>query len=274
MTPRDVFQYATDLDDSTLNSMIERLEFRGRDPNYIRWMNDYLEAIALDPHASVLDMGCGTGVGARRLAQRPAFQGRIVGVDHSPIFIEVARRLADEEGIGGKIEFRIGDAHSTGLADAGFDAAMAHTLISHVTEPAAVLKEMSRLVRTGGTIAIFDGDYASLSFGSSDRELGRKMEEGMIGVMVSNPLVMREMPQLLGEVGLDLISVTPNVYSEVGSGRFWKNFAEIYAPMVADAGVLPSEQVEAWLEDQRSNADRGVFFAACNYYTYLARKRD
>ena len=273
MTPRDVFQYANDLDDSTINSIIERLEFRSRDPNYNRWLNDYLEAMGLEPSARVLDMGCGTGVAARGLARRPDFQGRIVGVDQSPPFIEAARRLADEEGISKNIEFRVGDAHSTGIADASFDAAMAHTLISHVSEPVAVLKEMSRLVVAGGLIAVFDGDYASLSFGCSDPDLGRKMEEGMIGVMVSNPRVMREMPQLLGDAGMELVSATPHVYSEIGSGRFWRNFAEVYAPMVSSAGVLPSEQVETWLEEQRSSVDRGTFFAVCNYFTYLARKR-
>ena len=273
MAPRDVFRYANDLDDSTINSIIERLEFRGRDPNYNRWLNEYLEAMNLSPNASVLDMGCGTGVAARGLARRPEFQGEIVGIDQSPAFIKAARRLADEEGLSKNIEFRVGDAHSVGLADASFDAAIAHTLISHVSEPVTVLKEMSRLVKAGGTIAVFDGDYASLSFGCSDPELGKRMEEGMIGVMVNNLRVMREMPQLLGEVGLELVSATPHVYSEVGSGRFWKDFAEVYAPMVADAGALPSEQVETWLEDQRSAVDRGTFFAACNYFTYLARRR-
>ncbi len=38
-----------------------------------------------------------------------------------------------------------------------------HTLISHVADPASVLAEARRLLRPGGRLAVFDGDYASLT---------------------------------------------------------------------------------------------------------------
>lgn len=59
------------------------------------------------------------------------------------------------------IEFRVGDVHGLGFADASFDAVIAHTLLSHVTDPLAVLKEAARLVQLEGPVVIFDGDYAS-----------------------------------------------------------------------------------------------------------------
>ena len=70
--------------------------------------------------------------------------------------------------------FIVGDAHDLDFAAASFDAVVAHTLLSHVRDPLAVLAEAARVVRPGGTVAIFDGDYASLTFGSSDARLGRR----------------------------------------------------------------------------------------------------
>ena len=50
------------------------------------------------------------------------------------------------------------------------------------------------------------------------------------------------------------------------------NLAETYAPLVATTGLLPAAVVDAWLADQRRSAANGTFFAACNYYAYVARR--
>jgi predicted TPR repeat methyltransferase len=43
-------------------------------------------------------------------------------------------------------------------------------------------------------------------------------------------------------------------------------------PLVARAGLQPADRVEAWLAEQREADQEGVFFAACSYYAYLARR--
>ena len=61
-----------------------------------------------------------------------------------------------------------------------------------------------------------------------------------------------------------------HVYAEAGSGSFMLSLAETYAPLAAATGALPAADVEAWLADQRRSAQDGTFFAACNYYAYVA----
>jgi hypothetical protein len=51
-------------------------------------------------------------------------------------------------------------------------------------------------VRPGGTVVIFDGDYATMTFGTD-----REMDEKIITGVIANPRVMRGMPQLLREAG-------------------------------------------------------------------------
>ena len=51
------------------------------------------------------------------------------------------------------------------------------------------------------------------------------------------------------------------------------NLAETYAPLAASSGLVPAADVEAWLADQRRSAEDGTFFAACNYYAYVGRRR-
>ena len=82
---------------------------------------------------------------------------------------------------------------------------------------------------------------------------------------------MRELPRLLPAAGLRLIATQAHVYAEAGSSSFMLNLAETYAPLAASTGLLPVALVDAWLADQRRSAEDGTFFAACNYYAYVAR---
>ena len=164
--------------------------------------------------AVILDLGCGTGVVARALAAASGFSGRVIGIEQSPVFVEVARRLAADEGVGERVEFRVGDVHAFDIADASMDAVIAHTTISHVTDPLGVLKEAKRVLRPGGVFAAFGGDYASWTFSYSDHAIAKAMEEATLAAVVSKPRVMRDMPRLLRDAGLQLVDVNAHVCAD------------------------------------------------------------
>ena len=265
-------QFVNEQDDATLERFIDRLELRGKDPTFVAYCDAYLKLIDVPRAAAVLEIGCGTGVVTRAIAARDGFAGTVTGIDQSPHFIAAGESLAANDGVGDRVRFAVGDAHALDFADASFDAAVAHTLVSHVRDPLAVLAEAARVVRPGGTVTIFDGDYASLTFACADARLGERMEPALQSIIMSSPRVMRELPRLLPRAGLRLIATQAHVYAEAGSSTFMLNLAETYAPLVAATGQLPAADVEAWLADQRRAAADGTFFAACNYYAYITRR--
>jgi hypothetical protein len=55
-------------------------------------------------------------------------------------------------------------------------------------------------------------------------------------------------------------------------GRVHAQPRETYAPLTAATSQLPAARVQEWLADQRRSAADGTFFAACNYYAYIAEK--
>jgi SAM-dependent methyltransferase len=272
MAARDAMTYINEMDEKTVQMFIDRLEFRGKDPTFIHYRDAYVAQMHLSPTAEVLEIGCGTGVVARAIAARPGFTGQVTGIDQSPAFIAAAQRLAVEAGVEQRTVFQVGDVHALDFPDARFDAAVAHTLISHVLDPLTVLQEAARVVRPGGTVAVFDGDYASWTFACADHALGKAMEEGIIAAVVNQPRVMRDMPRLLHQAGLERTDTLAYVYADIGKGTFFPGAMEGYAPLVAREGLVPAEQVEAWLTEQRRAMEEGVFFAACNYYAYIARR--
>jgi SAM-dependent methyltransferase len=269
--PRDMYQLINDLDPASLEAIGARLEFRGTDATFTAMREAYFDLLPLASARTVLDLGCGTGVEVRALLERPEFSGRVIAVDQSPALIETARRLAAERGLADRVDFRVGDAHRLDLPDACAEVVIAHTLLSHVREPLAVLAEMARAAGPGGTLAIFDGDYASWTWFHPDAALGWALDEGMRAAAVAHPRLIREMPTLLRAAGLELVAVQPHAYAEAGGGRFFASAAELYGPMIARAGAVAAAAAERWLEDQRRAVGEGTFFAACNYYAYIAR---
>ena len=272
MAARDIYRFINELENDTIQQIIERLEFRGKDPTFSGWLKTYLNKLELEPSAHVLALGCGTGIEVRVLAGKSGFSGHIVGIDQSPALIEAAQQFSKQEGLNQHVEFLVGDVHNLDYADASFDAVIAHTLISHVADPLAVIEEATRLIKPNCQIAIFDGDYASWAFAYSDPNFAKKVDETLVGFIVNNPRVMRTLPRLLTQAGLALEEMTPHILAEVGKGSFFLGAAETYAPLLVKAGLLTEDQMDSWLKEQRRSHEEGTFFAAGNYYTYLARR--
>jgi ubiquinone/menaquinone biosynthesis C-methylase UbiE len=176
---RDVYRYINELDEETVRAVGDRLESRGRDAFFAAMREAYFDRLPLASARLVLAVGCGTGVEMRALARHDRFQGRVIGVDQSPALVEHGRRLAAQEGAGERLEFRVGDALCLDMPEAGVDVVLAHTLLSHVADPLAMLREAARVARPGGSVAVFDGDYASWTWSHPDAALARTMDEAL-----------------------------------------------------------------------------------------------
>jgi ubiquinone/menaquinone biosynthesis C-methylase UbiE len=117
-----------------------------------------VEAGFLLPHLRkgmrLLDCGAGPGTITLGLAEAVA-PGEVVGIDISPIQVERASALAAERGVT-NVRFELGDITALPFADDSFDVAFAHTVLMHLRDPVAALREMRRVVRPGGIVAARD----------------------------------------------------------------------------------------------------------------------
>ena len=267
----DPFRITNKLEPSTLDVIVARLETRGRHPHFVKPLSDYLERMDIDGKANVLDLGCGTGIAARAIAQRPRFKGSILGIDLSDHLVQAARRFAAEERLSDRVRFETGDSHTLGLAPDSFEAVVAHTLFSHLDDPTRVLSEMRRVLRPGGIVGIFDGDYASMTFELADEERSRSMDDAVVGSLMTNPRILRRLPRLLKKAGFAVEAVMPSIITEVGSADFWRSSIEAWAKLVPVAGMLNEAEIAAWREELLEASTRGEFFGSCVYYAYIAR---
>ncbi|MES9944777.1 MAG: methyltransferase domain-containing protein [Candidatus Thiodiazotropha sp.] len=269
MAARDPHRFVNDLDDEAIDRLITRLESRAKDGVFTNLIEKYSSQLLRANPVQVLEVGCGTGAMIRSFVRREEFTGSAVGVDQSIPFIKAAKTLAQQELIDERLEFRTGDAHHLEFPSAGFDTVIANTLISHVTDPVRVLEEMARVVKSGGTVVIFDGDYSSLTYAFPDYDFGCQMDSALANASFCNPRIMRELPGMLADIGLQLKTAWGDAVVEIGKASYFKSFAETYAPYVSSSGLMTAGEVEHWLSVQQQAMESETFFAACNYYTYL-----
>jgi SAM-dependent methyltransferase len=271
----DVFQRVDELDQATIGRIVERLEHRGSDPTFVAMRDQYLDALDLAAAGRVIEIGCGTGVVARAIAVRPEFSGVLHATDLTQAFIDAAVGLAATEGVDDRIHFAVGDSNQIEPVEGGYDVIIAHTLITHVADPEGLIAEAARALRPGGRLAVFDGDYASIVPGtSSDPELDRAVMDAATAATVAcaNPYLLRILPRLLAEHGLQLSIVQDHLYSEVGHSNFFLDLAEYIGPLIAASGAVDGHEIDRWLGELRRANDNGVYFGFCNYYTYIATK--
>jgi demethylmenaquinone methyltransferase/2-methoxy-6-polyprenyl-1,4-benzoquinol methylase len=112
--------------------------------------------VEVTPDAHVLDVATGTAAVAIALAQRTGC--RVTGIDQSAQMLASARAAVAQAGLTDRITLRTGEAENLPFPDATFDALTFTYLLRYVADPGATLRELARVVRTGGTIA-------SLEFG-------------------------------------------------------------------------------------------------------------
>ncbi|ANP53365.1 ubiquinone/menaquinone biosynthesis C-methylase UbiE [Streptomyces griseochromogenes] len=99
----------------------------------------------------VLDAGCGTGRALPPLRAAVGFSGTVTGVDLTPAMLQAAVRAGrDRDG-----RLLLADVAALPLRSGSLDAVFAAGLIAHLPRPSENLCELARVVRPGGTLALF-----------------------------------------------------------------------------------------------------------------------
>ena len=164
-----------------------RLLSLGQDPRWRRFLVSRLEA---GPDARVLDVATGTGAVALELVRQHGCA--VVGIDRSPEMLAVARRRVAAGGLETKIELHEGRAEALPFPDESFDALTVTYLLRYVDDPAATLRELARVVRPGGTVAL-------LEFGVPQSQVARALWELYVRLVL--PLAGRILSPGWHEVG-------------------------------------------------------------------------
>jgi ubiquinone/menaquinone biosynthesis C-methylase UbiE len=267
--PSDPYANMAQADPDVVLGIAERLEVRAAQPDQREMLDTYLSDIGWPREARVIELGCGTGPVSRVLAARyePA---EVLGIDPSPILVERARELA---AAADKLRFETADARETGLGDASFDVAILHTALCHIPEPERALTETHRILRPGGWLAIFDGDYATSTVALAEHDPLQACSRAVTEHNVMDRWIVRRLPGMVKRCGFNVTRFRSHGYAEVIDPTYMLGHAERGAEVLAAQGVIGEELAEALKAEARRRAVSGEFFGHIAYASLVARKQ-
>jgi SAM-dependent methyltransferase len=173
--------------------------------------------LPLGPGDHALDLACGDGTYALWLAERVGPSGRVVAVDSSPAYLELAARAVAASPFGGRVELQRGDAYGLPFADGSFDLAWCAQSMFSLPDPAGALRELRRVTRPGGAVAVFENDLIHQMVLPWPPELELAIRAAQLAAIAADAeapsAVGRDLCALFAEAGLQECRVTP--YSTV-----------------------------------------------------------
>lgn len=159
----------------------------------------------LTPGMDLLDVGCGPGAITRGLAQQVA-PGRTMGID-------LRREYLPESAAGdlaGAPCFLVADVHDLPFENERFDAAHAHALFQHLSDPLGALSELHRVLRPGGIVGVADWDRELVILHPAPALLSRALS--WLGVLREqeggDPRAGRKLAELLARAGFERATMT------------------------------------------------------------------
>ena len=118
-----------------------------------RFGQQTIDRLSLSSWDRILDVCCGTGASAIPAAISVGATGQVLGIDIAESLLELARNKSQQQGLE-NIEFRYGDFENLGLPSESFDAIVCVFGIFFVPDMIAAVRELWRMVRPGGKLAI------------------------------------------------------------------------------------------------------------------------
>lgn len=262
---QDPYARITELDTATLAGLAERLETRGRQPGQQRIWQDFLSHANYPDGSRVLDVGCGTGLITQQISGRPGV-AEAVGVDPSAYFIDRARRRAP------RLRFDVADGRDLPYDDGSFDGVVMATALCHIPSPELAVAEARRVLRPGGTLLVYDGDYATTTVALAANDPLQTCAAATLDRLVHDPWLMRRITPLVAAAGLRPGQLHSHGYVETGSPTYLLTIVDYGADTLTAAGHISPATADALKAEARHRADAGRFFGHIAYATLPATR--
>jgi SAM-dependent methyltransferase len=258
------------VDAADAGALGEYLDAVGSEDAVARWKTLSFDLLEAGPGAVIVDVGCGTGDDVRALALRTAPGGRAIGVDGSASMIAEARRRSAGGSAAGS-EFHVADAAAMPLGDGIADGCRCERVLQHVEDPAAVVREMARVVRPGGIVLAAEPDWGTLVIDGGDPGIESALA-AVAMARVRSPAAGRALRRLLAEAGLAEVEVIARtlVLTDLPRAELLLGITELLERAVAD-GVVPPGRAEAWRTGLEASASAGRLTAAITSFLALGR---
>jgi SAM-dependent methyltransferase len=226
----------------------------------------------LRPGETVVDLGCGGGLDVLLAAAKVGPAGKAVGMDMTPEMVERARRNAARQGAA-NVEFHLATIDRLPLPDASADCIISNCVINLAPDKLAVFREMYRVLKPGGRVAVSDI--------ALKRPLPPELARDVMAYVgcIAGAVLIEEYERGLREVGFGAVQVVDsgkdlNAYAKVEnqSGCCSPTATSAAGPALADSCCGPAPAaVHEGLADLLRRYDVNDYAASVRVYALKGR---
>src|SRR5262249_15235730 len=148
-----------------------------------------------------------------------------------------------------------------------FDVVVLHTVICHVLEPEQVIAEAFRVMRSGGWLAVFDADYATVATGNCD-----PLQACIDVLPVQNLGLVRRLPSMLEDCGFKALPMRCHGYVEAPEGGLMLGWIDRGADALVTIGRIGNELSEALRVEAKRRSASKSWFGHISFFSVLGRK--
>lgn len=236
-----------------------------REPFYRAYKRRLAQLLSPSRGGRYLEVGAGTGADAAGLSCQHSVQ--VTPVDRSFTMVATACRRHSLCGV-------VSDATALPFGGSRFDGAWADRTFQHLQQPAAALREMARVTRSGGRIVVVDPDYDTQVVNVADQPLARRVLWFRADRMLRNGALGHRMLALFDDARLTdcrvdamtLLVREPTAVDNVMGLRSWADTAHRH-------GVVSPAEAERWPRLLDEAAERGTFLYAVTFFLTAGVKR-
>ena len=269
MTIAEAFKPSTTTDDAV--ALMVRVLDRQDEHGQIRDLRGWgIARSRLGPGAVAVDVGSGTGVVTRMLADLVRPGGMAVGVEPNPALRELA--IGRAAAAGSSATFTDGTAADLPMCVESVDLVWCERVLQHLVDPVSALREMHRVLRPGGRALVIDADHRTRVNSTIDPDVDQRLQAAFLS-KAANPSAARYIPQQAAEVGFVIdqdIGSAAVVFPRdmlVDSPLLRTGLAE-----ARDAGVLTEQEAARAEADQSPAARGGAAWVAVSVFAFVLKK--
>ncbi|HEY5645520.1 MAG TPA: methyltransferase domain-containing protein [Pseudomonadales bacterium] len=236
-----------------------------------QWRDGYEALIAPAGIAAgqvVADYGCGPGGLAIELARRVGPSGQVLAVDINRDFLTRTRAVADELGLGDRVDTRLMEAERIPVEDGLVDRVVCKNVLEYVPDPEATIAEFHRIVKPGGVVHVSDSDWGGVVLEPLGERFTRLMSAASIAFRT--PLIARRLYGMFRRVGFTDIRVQIIANADITGGL--RGVIYNMASYARTSGKIGEAEIAAFVADVDRAVEERTFLALLPQFLVTGRR--
>lgn len=264
----DLYAHTESLAESSLHFLAEEMEQQANDEQNQAFLDLYLSETPFPQGARVLEIGCGTGAIARRLARLDSVAS-VEALDVSASLISLAQGLSGDDI---NLHFTHGNAHKLPWGSGEFDVVVLHSTLSHIENPGHALQESNRVLKEGGILVLFEADFSAFHLSNGPNDPLELLSSTTAAEATLDPWLVRKLPHYLAAAGFSIEKDKPFTYRVTEASEHLLQWIDRGVDSLLEKNLAGPVLASALKGEVRRRIALGFFHGQLPYLWILAKK--